>query len=137
MLYGGQSRTTVLNFRRFIHIDEAAEVVKFPLSVERALYFWMKSLNLLLDNTVRRAISNPLAHSEAVKAVSDVCDCFFKVIASRTAPKQLFIPNSEDNSSKELPELTLLIQRIHVDYCGGDGELPVPSVNGLMSLFGN
>lgn len=138
MLYGEEPPTLQLHFLRISKPhDEPPETLLLHFSLEQSLYFWYRFLNLMLLNTRDKIPTDPDVHKELVRSVATITDSFLEIAEKRVVAKLMAMPNIVTASGPEaLAELTRKFQDTHFHYLWGHSRLPIPSVDGLLNMFG-
>jgi hypothetical protein len=115
-----------------------SEVLRVALDDQEKVYFWFRFMELVVVETKSSAKMKPEIHGLLAGAVSSIIFQFLSVCLRRVEckPLSLFL-TGQNNGNENFQRLVNEFKTSHDHYSKGICRLPMPSINGLMDLFGS
>lgn len=137
LLYGTYQTSTVIIFAGLEESqqrDAGSMTFQLEMASETALFYWHHFLTMMLDNTIAKIPFDYKVHKELTNTVAKVIDVFLEVCDKRNESGKAFEKVIED--SAEMKNFVIKLNRTHDEYTNGKARLPIPSVDGLLAIFG-
>ena len=115
-----------------------SELLRIFLNDEEKVYFWIRLTELIIVETRSSAKMNPEIHSVLAGSVANIIEHFLAVCRRRVEARPLPAYDSDTNSQTAcLRDLLADFSQSHKKYLKRLCRLPMPSINGLMDLYGS
>ena len=105
-------------------------------SIEHIILSWNYLVNVILDHS-SMLLFDAITHKDIVRSVASIIDVFIEVSHKRSLSKSISTPFMVTEGSEKIQSLSLLCQKIHLEYSQGACVLPMPDIKSLMNLFGD